>query len=148
MPFADTAKRRQYSREWRAKHTESLNQSKREYYAANRDRILESRKQRWQTSPAVRIAHRAHCQKYNQTLRQAVLQHLGEVCARCGHADERALQIDHINGGGRLDRQGLSTQQFYKQVLQGRPGDKYQLLCANCNVVKKRENQETRKAVA
>ena len=148
MPYADPEKRQQYARAWRAEHAEQLKQTKREYYAENRDDILKCRKQRWQGSPAIRAAHRIHCQRYNQTLRQAVLQHLGGECIRCGHTDERALQIDHINGGGRLDRQGLNTQQFYKQVLQGHPGDKYQLLCANCNVVKKRENQETRKAVA
>lgn len=54
--------------------------------------------------------------------------------------DFRCLQIDHIHGGGRKERKELGTHDFTKRVLlslkNGEKG-KYQLLCANCNQLKK-----------
>lgn len=67
-------------------------------------------------------------------------------CVRCGFNDIRALQIDHKNGRGHNDRKtfkhaGASLYRFYlnnpelaKQTLQ--------VLCANCNWIKKNENKE------
>src|SRR3990167_3657310 len=36
--------------------------------------------------------------------RSVVLDVLGNKCSRCGFSDKRALQIDHKNGGGALER--------------------------------------------
>ena len=77
-----------------------------------------------------------------QTLRQQILDMLGRKCTRCGFADERALQIDHINGGGRKQiRAARSTNQYYKGILSV-GGAGYQILCANCNWIKRIENRE------
>ena len=57
------------------------------------------------------------------------------------YIDIRALQIDHINGGGRQHRKQMgSTIKFYKYVL-AHP-EEFQLLCANCNQIKRKENNE------
>jgi len=57
------------------------------------------------------------------------------------YTDVRALQIDHINGGGRQQRKMMnSTERFYKYVL-SHP-EEFQLLCANCNQIKRVENKE------
>jgi hypothetical protein len=70
---------------------------------------------------------------------------LGNKCVRCGYKDERALQIDHVNGGGKKERTKYRGASYYyhvlKEIAAGR-GKKYQILCANCNVIKRRENQE------
>jgi hypothetical protein len=79
--------------------------------------------------------------EYNHRLRAAALDFLGNRCVQCGFTDARALQIDHIHGGGaRERREGKSPRDIYRKVLAGEPG--YQLLCANCNWIKRYENEE------
>lgn len=69
---------------------------------------------------------------------------------RCGFADVRALQIDHVLGGGvREIRSGIGYHTYYLRVIESvalREG-KYQLLCANCNWIKRAEQGEERKRV-
>jgi hypothetical protein len=75
-------------------------------------------------------------------VRQHVLRALGNQCVRCGFTDWRTLQIDHVNGGGRRDRERWSnTHEYLNAVLAAPPGI-YQLLCANCNWIKKYERAE------
>lgn len=82
-------------------------------------------------------------QNYGYLIRfkKAVYEKLGNKCVRCGFSDWRALQIDHVYGGGRKDRLGLSSRSFYKKILAD-DSDKYQILCANCNQIKRIENNE------
>lgn len=70
--------------------------------------------------------------------RNAAIDHLGGCCAECGYdADHRAIQIDHVNGGGAADRKnGLLTSRLFRAVMADTVGD-FQALCANCNVLKK-----------
>ena len=84
---------------------------------------------------------REHNDKYNHNLRQKVIDFLGGKCKRCGFKDIRALQVDHINGGGYQEMKNLSAKQRYKLVL-ATTGGKYQLLCANCNWIKRFEDKE------
>lgn len=64
-----------------------------------------------------------------------------------GCKDIRCLQIDHINGGGNAawKRMGLADFQRYKYLI-NLPIEElkknYQLLCANCNWIKKYEKGE------
>jgi hypothetical protein len=81
--------------------------------------------------------------KYRTDWRIKVIGHLGGKCVICGFSDIRALQIDHVSGGGRVDRKGLTTG-FYKKVVEDKSG-KYQLLCANCNAIKRIINHEFKK---
>lgn len=60
---------------------------------------------------------------------------LGKVCIKCGFSDWRALQIDHINGKG--ETTGFGT---YKEVI--KDPSRFQLLCSNCNWIKRHENRE------
>jgi len=68
---------------------------------------------------------------------------LGNKCCKCGFDDVRALQIDHIHGGGTKETSSMSTVAFYKKVIKEK-GVNYQLLCANCNWIKRCENNETK----
>ncbi len=79
--------------------------------------------------------------KYLQGLRRKVVDYLGGKCARCGIDDARVLQIDHIKGNGRKDRlkyKGNATHML--RVLKSKEG--FQLLCANCNFLKRLELKE------
>lgn len=75
-------------------------------------------------------------------LRDKVLAHFGNICNRCGFSDKRTLQIDHVHGGGTQHIKKVSSHVIrYNEALTDTTG-KYQLLCANCNWIKKYENDE------
>ena len=89
--------------------------------------------------------------------RAKIFEILGGRCCRCGFDNPLALQIDHIRGGGTMQlltpSQGgkAKTQNRrwqYAQVLKSLDSDKaaprYQLLCANCNWIKRYANKECR----
>ena len=77
-----------------------------------------------------------------QKLRRNALDHLGGACKACGYNDERALVIDHVDGNGAKERKaGLTGRALYYAVLSDTEG-KYQLLCANCNTIKRIEMKE------
>jgi len=85
--------------------------------------------------------------EYLRKIRKKVIEALGNKCIKCGFSDYRALQIDHINGGGNKERKEMSfNQKFHNHVLSSIIKDekKYQLLCANCNWIKRVENKESK----
>lgn len=79
------------------------------------------------------------------SIRVRAINKLGGVCIRCSFSDIRALQIDHINGDGTIERKSLSPCKLYKLALNN--PTKYQVLCANCNWIKRVENKENKKQV-
>lgn len=83
--------------------------------------------------------------KRNKTkqLRELALLKLGNRCKVCGHLDSRALQIDHINGNGSIERKskGFNVDKYYLKVILDKENT-YQCLCANCNWVKVHTNGE------
>jgi hypothetical protein len=66
-------------------------------------------------------------------------------CIKCGYSDIRALTIDHINGGGQRHREQLSFNHFYSWLKSQNYPEGYQVLCMNCQFVKRVENNEFRK---
>lgn len=88
--------------------------------------------------------------KNTQQIRYNVLIKIGGdkgiICVKCGFSDIRALCIDHINGGGRDDRKDKhSPVKFYKYILSltdEESRQKYQILCSNCNSIKRIEKKE------
>lgn len=74
-------------------------------------------------------------------LKQETLDVYGNTCAHCGFSDPRALQVDHIDNSGAVERRSLggknfSGWRFYDWLRkQGWPSG-YQTLCANCNLIK------------
>ena len=84
---------------------------------------------------------RGNVQAYNRNYRRKVLELLGNKCVKCGFTDIRALQVDHIDGGGAKEKRLLKTLPMYRKILKTK-GKGYQLLCANCNWIKRYENGE------
>ena len=85
----------------------------------------------------------------NRRLRAAALEILGNKCFRSPFSDSRALQIDHVKGDGPADREkreasGISRGRYYKIVIESVMNEegKYQILCANCNWIKRVEDDE------
>ena len=82
--------------------------------------------------------------RYSANIRLKLLNLLGMKCKRCGFHDVRALQIDHINGGGSIENKKYGKDLRHRQMIKSieRGEKKYQLLCANCNFIKRFENNE------
>lgn len=83
-----------------------------------------------------------HAEKRRE-LRVRTVTHLGGRCRRCGYdGDSRAFAIDHVNGdGGKERKSGRVQAAIWRAALVDEEG-RYQLLCANCNVIKRFEQNE------
>lgn len=100
-------------------------------------RILYGRAYRKQFKDKLNTSRRQH--------RLKTLEIMGNKCIKCGFSDVRALQIDHIDGGGADEIRTWRFKGNYNTHVATSflaKENKYQLLCANCNWVKKTENNE------
>lgn len=140
-----------YQREWRKAHPEKVKQQNRDY--------IKRRNIRRRADPtynaallAKRAAWRSSHKTAAQTLREKVLTKYGRKCNNpaCqwlnadgsrGCVDTRCIQIDHVHGGGKQELKSLHQHQYHKKVLADAEGN-YQLLCANCNWIKRSEKRE------
>ena len=57
------------------------------------------------------------------------------------YTDIRALSIDHINGGGTKHREVIGSGFYHWLIKNNYPSD-YQVLCMNCQFIKRKENNE------
>jgi 5-methylcytosine-specific restriction endonuclease McrA len=76
--------------------------------------------------------------------KERVIALLGGECVRCGNADSRVLEIDHVVPLRRKDRTNNcsdSGSELWRRVLAGQVAkDDVQLLCANCHAIKTLED--------
>jgi hypothetical protein len=79
----------------------------------------------------------ARSKRERQMLKAMIFLKYGPRCTWCGFDDVRALQIDHVNGGGykELKKYKGPSLSYLKRVLADTDGN-YQILCANCNTIK------------
>lgn len=121
----------EYRKKWREKNLAELHTKEKGRYWANPGKAREIRRQ------------------WHHRVRFKIIDLLGGKCILCGFNDWRALQVDHKNGGGCKDRKNIahSPSALQKKILESieRGEDKYQLLCANCNWIKRYENYELNK---
>lgn len=126
-----------------------------EYYQRNKEAI-KAKVRAHSEKPEVKARQKVYRVKYHQTVkaerkarrdavRDELLSILGRACVRCGFDDKRALQFDHIHGGGGKDaiRHG-GTLRMYRYYC-ARPDtarERLQTLCANCNWIKRAEQNE------
>lgn len=95
---------------------------------------------------------RNRSQKFRQKLRRQVIERLGAKCANpyclwinqdltLGCKEFFCLQVDHVKADGLKDRMRFTHRTgFYRAILKNPDG--YQLLCANCNWLKRYANEE------
>lgn len=121
---------------------EHARQRRHKYYMANRERMLAASKE-WKKNHPKRMSeiHSRAAREYYRRHRDAVLEKLGGKCARCGIDDRRVLCIDHVHGGGTKEFRELGAAKLMKKVLDDENGE-YQILCHNCNWIKRYENRE------
>jgi hypothetical protein len=126
--------RREYNREYRKTHKEQIKESSKIYRETHREQINKSKRDRGYKNYQHEYAIRT-----NLELKIKVFERLGNKCVRCGFSDLRALQIDHINGGGRKELENTSRYKYHKKLLEISEEElfsNYQILCANCNQIK------------
>lgn len=115
-------KKKAYDKEWRLKNKDELIVKKKKYWLKIKDKKNPENK------------------KKNRDIRRKVLELLGGKCVHCGFSNPRALQIDHIQNNGAIERKNCKVEQLYRKILKMNKKDwetEYQLLCANCNYIKK-----------
>lgn len=102
----------------------------------HRERVRRSRLKRGEKK------NREYERNLNQRTRVAALMQLGCKCARCGINDMRVLQLDHVNGGGTQENKRIHARGVAIRALEN-PTD-FQVLCANCNWIKRWERGENK----
>lgn len=142
--------------EWRKKNPAKFRKSRREYYRTHKEYFREYRKKRaakirkWRKKYSqrkeVKFANRMRAKVRRLESRLEIIKLLGGKCKKCSVSDFRILQIDHVKGGGNKDSKGFGLA-YYRHVLKKiRNGSKdYQLLCSNCNWIKRWERNEVRR---
>jgi hypothetical protein len=131
---------------WREKeeNKEKERQKALEYYYQNWEKIRERRNN---LPIEMRIRNSLRTSDYHRVRRRGLIQILGGKCAMCGFADMRALQLDHINGNGKQDLKRLKSTQLlvvYYLDHQDEAKQTLQILCANCNWIKRHDKKEYR----
>jgi hypothetical protein len=116
-----------YNKQYREDHKERLKKQAHQNYLAHREEKIRK---------TVKY-HRAKVQE----LRAQILAKYGKKCNHCGLTDERVLCVDHVNGGGYRERMSCSYEAMYKRVLAD-TNNTYQILCHNCNWIKRCERRE------
>jgi hypothetical protein len=168
MPYKDLEQNRKRCREYRQKHLEELrdydrlrnNTEKRKQWFRERDQKRERKYYKKQQNKKYRQEHKEELAEYNKgyqdknkaqlqkyfanryyTLKEKVFVILGSECSNCGCNDKRILQVDHVNGHGYSERKTSKKIPF--KNIEKNP-EKYQILCPNCNWIKKSENMESK----
>lgn len=162
MTDAQRLKKNAAAKLWRDAHPDKLSADRAQYYLKNKEKVKARNTEyrhknpekqkvmhaKWRSENADHIRH-THRSWYNankdnvnaklrangKIIRDQVFTLLGEVCSHCGFADRRALQIDHVNGGGTKELRSLGSA-VNKKILSCN-GAGYQILCANCNWIKR-----------
>lgn len=68
-----------------------------------------------------------------RAVRQKAFEGYGAKCQCCGEHRFEFLAIDHVNGGGRKERETMSTRQIAKKIIDNNFPPEYRVLCHNCN---------------
>lgn len=142
-----------YTREWRKNNPEKVKESNKRKYekdkSDNPERLKRKREKSKEWFQKNKEKHRNYQREWSKAklsnLKNQIFDKLGHTCSRCNFADKRALCIDHINGGGFNElNSGMSVFKYYNKVIND-TNNTYQILCHNCNWIKRSENNEVRK---
>ena len=134
MKWEETPKGKEWTKEYH-----------RQYYLKNKEKY-DKRNRGYMKDPVKRERKNQLDRNRTKEAKRIIYQVLGgAACKHCGITDERVLQLDHINGGGFKDRKTnrsvVKILREYRDNLDALK-DKYQILCANCNWIKRHELDE------
>jgi len=137
-----------YSKEMYQRNKDRISKETKSYYQRHRQELLKKSRDNYKNRSEKKKMEYAEKQvERKREVRQKLIKMFGGKCVKCGFDDWRALQIDHINGGGNKQRQEdkrFKDQRAMLKLFMEHPEEKSkcQLLCANCNWVKRYEGGE------
>lgn len=73
-----------------------------------------------------------------ESLRTRLYAAYGDRCVLCGYADQRALQLDHILGGGTEHHDRRNADGVVLDAITANDPSQYRILCASCNMRERR----------
>jgi len=144
----DAEKRKARKKRYYLRHKKEISLKRKSYYQTHTEHCKSLSRTWAKEHPECR---RELSRNYLRKLREKIILILGGKCANpnCPIPPEkmnaRALQIDHVNGGGLKEYKNLkNSYSYYKNILNKiQSGSKnYQLLCVYCNWIKRIENNE------
>lgn len=111
-----------------------------DYYLKNKTVLDEEHKEYKKTEAGKMAILRANVRKRqrHKESRPRLVTELGGKCSICGFDNPKSLVVDHINGGGRVERRKMGGHKFYWHYLNhlDEARKKLQVLCSNCNMIK------------
>jgi len=117
----------------------------RNYYLLNKERIKERRREYQKKYTLIHKGKRLAVSKtWAKRDKIEVINFYSNsknCCTLCGFGDLRALSIDHIGGGGCQHRMEIKIPIYRWLIKTGFPSG-YQVLCMNCQFIKRVENKE------
>jgi hypothetical protein len=122
--------------------------ARRNYWLDNlggREIAKTSNKKYMGTEQAKRL-HKNRLRRYREKLRITLLALIGNKCARCGFSNTRALEIDHIDNDGSIERKKFGHYRAEWNYYIKNPDEipnSLQILCCNCNKIKYFETLES-----
>lgn len=152
--------RKEESRIYYLKNKDRIIRSSKEYYIKNKIKIIKRnvqnfvnqmkdpilkekyyKKRREVYHPKYKRIKSIYTKRYRDKVRLETFNFLGgAVCKRCGFDDIRALQIDHIENDGNKERKIALRNNAKKYLIHiKKTPERYQVLCANCNSIKRQE---------
>jgi len=139
----------QYQRLWKVKHPTQWKAIQkranlRYKQSANGRAIIHRYKKSYRQRPLVRYKIREYARDYHYKKRIEALKLFGSKCKRCGCDNQLVLQFDHIDGNGGGVQRKLRDITLYTWILKHpiEARKTFQVLCANCNWIKRVEQKE------
>ena len=112
------------------------------WYEANKDRVREmKRKSMLKNRLENPEIYRKHSRDSKAKLKATLFDMYGHVCIRCGFEDKRALTLDHKLNNGNKERKELGERGVYQKARDTFLPDEYQILCMNCQFIKRCEDK-------
>jgi len=153
-------KNKHKEKEYKKNNSEKIKKQVHDYYL-NHKYIITQRSKLWYHNNKEKAKQykqnnkqkvRMWTRHYMNKFRKSLIQILGNKCSNTncliagGCTDIRCLQLDHINGGGRKELREFKNNIYRYRYYCNHPDEakqKLQVLCANCNWIKRYENNET-----
>jgi len=113
------------------------------WYEANKEQARKKKREnmrRYRAENPTKYAEQSR--KAKRKIRDQLFDIYGDTCKECGFDDKRALTLDHIQNNGNVERKELGERGVYQRARDNYLPNEYQILCMNCQFIKKVETQK------
>jgi len=126
--------------------------ARKRYWKKRDDLLVKSRM--YYSDPINKQRHIERNRARRQKIKIEVLSHYGGMPPKCANPfglhltkdpflnDIRSLSLDHINGNGNQQRKQLGADSIYVWLIKNNFPEGYQVLCMNCQWIKRVKNNE------